>query len=104
MVGAEFYRALTAAGVGCYLDYRVAREGQRTSFLDCVIADAGQIVAIVEFKRFGRAGRNTRQLDRYRSIGPPVLLIRSAETYAAAVRWVEGYFGVTIAQAPEWIL
>jgi DNA-binding MurR/RpiR family transcriptional regulator len=72
-IQAEFYHQCRLKGVECYLEYK-----HEQSRFDAIIIKNNDVVLIVEFKSYktDKKGKTkTKQLDKYRQYGIPVLLI-----------------------------
>ncbi|MCK4500327.1 hypothetical protein KAU11_07510 [Candidatus Babeliales bacterium] len=72
-IQAEFYSQAKEAGLNIYLEYK--HENNR---FDAVIYKDGIITHIIEFKSYktNKAGKvNTKQINRYKAYGVPVILI-----------------------------
>jgi len=86
-IQAELYRRCYMAGLECILEHRHDK-----SRFDAIIVKDGEIKVIIEVKNhrrdYGEKSINTKQLQKYRSYGVPVMLIRGMSDLDNSIKWL----------------
>lgn len=90
-IQAEFYHLCRLAGIGCRLEVRLAR-----TRADAVIIRHGQIVALVEIKKYRRESgeerfEKTKQAAKYRSIDLQLFVILGMRGVPGAVKHIREF-------------